>query len=88
LNAQFHRHRIALRTREAKHAFAKVSAGARPLPLRRPNVPPVDDQDGCLQQVVPQKVPVDGELVEGKGTADESMVTGEPIPVSRRPAPR
>jgi Cu+-exporting ATPase len=32
-----------------------------------------------------EKVPVDGELVEGKGTVDESMVTGEPIPVAKAP---
>ncbi len=30
-----------------------------------------------------EKVPVDGELTEGKGNVDESMVTGEPIPVSK-----
>jgi Cu+-exporting ATPase len=28
---------------------------------------------------------VDGELVDGKGTVDESMVTGEPMPVAKAP---
>ena len=32
--------------------------------------------------------PVDGEITEGKGTVDESMVSGEPIPVSKAPAPK
>ncbi len=43
-------------------------------------------QAGELLRVRPgEKVPVDGELVEGKGTVDESMVTGEPMPVAKAP---
>jgi Cu+-exporting ATPase len=30
-----------------------------------------------------EKIPVDGELTEGKGNVDESMVTGEPMPVAK-----
>jgi len=45
----------------------------------------VDDiQTGDLLRVRPgEKVPVDGEITEGKGNVDESMVTGEPIPVAK-----
>lgn len=43
-------------------------------------------QVGELLRVRPgEKVPVDGELAEGKGTVDESMVTGEPMPVVKVP---
>ncbi|MBO9513767.1 MAG: copper-translocating P-type ATPase [Variovorax sp.] len=41
-------------------------------------------QVGDLLRVRPgEKVPVDGELTEGKTNLDESMVTGEPMPVSK-----
>jgi Cu+-exporting ATPase len=39
---------------------------------------------GDLLRVRPgEKVPVDGELTEGKANVDESMVTGEPMPVAK-----
>ena len=41
-------------------------------------------QPGELLRVRPgEKVPVDGEVTEGKGTVDEAMVTGEPMPVAK-----
>ncbi len=46
---------------------------------------PVDAiQPGDLIRVKPgEKVPLDGVVVEGKSHIDESMITGEPVPVER-----
>jgi len=47
-------------------------------------VPLEDVTVGARLRVRPgEKVPVDGVILEGKSTLDESMLTGEPIPVER-----
>ena len=35
-----------------------------------------------------EKVPVDGSIVEGRSSVDESMLTGEPMPVDKEPGDR
>jgi P-type Cu+ transporter len=46
-------------------------------------------EKGDILRVRPgEKIPVDGVLVDGKSSVDESMITGEPMPVEKGPTER
>ncbi len=48
------------------------------------DVPLEDLNKGDTVRVKPgEKVPIDGSIIEGRSTIDESMITGEPIPVNK-----
>jgi Cu+-exporting ATPase len=82
---------LELRAREKTSGAIKALLGLAPKTAVRVKVDGTDEtaqvdsiQVGDLLRVRPgEKVPVDGELTEGKGNVDESMVTGEPIPVAK-----
>ena len=82
---------LELRARSRTNAAIKLLLGLAPKTAR------IVRQDGSeedipLERVVPddilrirpgEKVPVDGVVTEGSSVVDESMVTGEPIPVEK-----
>jgi P-type Cu+ transporter len=56
---------------------------------REEDIPLDAVQVGDVLRVRPgEKIPVDGVVVDGGAAVDESMVTGEPIPVDKRPSDR
>ena len=84
---------LELRARSQTSAAIKSLLGLAPKTARRINadgseedVPLNHVHVGDLLRVRPgEKVPVDGVVVEGRSTVDESMLTGEPIPVAKVP---
>ncbi len=58
---------------------ARVSRGGQII-----EIPIADVASGDIVEVRPgERVPVDGEVVEGQSYVDESMITGEPVPVQK-----
>ena len=83
---------LELKARSQTSAAIKSLLGLAPKTARRiaddgteADVPLSDVHVGDRLRVRPgEKVPVDGVVVEGSSALDESMLTGEPLPVSKR----
>ncbi len=84
---------LELSARSRTGAAIKALLGLAPATARRieadgseADVPLDEVQPGDRLRVRPgEKVPVDGEVVEGRSNVDESMITGEPVPVEKAP---
>jgi Cu+-exporting ATPase len=82
---------LELRAREATSGAIKALLDLAPKTALRIQADGTDEevaitvlQPGDRLRVRPgEKVPVDGEIVEGRSSLDESMVTGESMPVSK-----
>ena len=86
---------LELRARGKTGAAIKALLGLAPKTARRvkegteEDVPLDQVHAGDLLRVRPgEKVPVDGTVVEGTSSVDESMITGEPIPVEKHAGDR
>jgi Cu+-exporting ATPase len=83
---------LELRARQRTGSALKALIGLSPTTARR--VTAEGDEEVPLDAVKPgdrlrvrpgEKVPVDGIVVEGRTSIDESMLTGEPLPVEKEP---
>jgi Cu+-exporting ATPase len=86
---------LELRARRATGAAIRALAGLAPAVALRVSesgedaVPLADVQVGDRLRVRPgERVPVDGAVISGGSAVDESMVTGEAIPVHKQPGSR
>ncbi len=87
---------LELRARSRTGAAIRALLGLAPKTARRVNadgseedIPLGDVHPGDMLRVRPgEKVPVDGVVVSGSSNIDESMVTGEPIPVEKQDGDR
>jgi Cu+-exporting ATPase len=87
---------LELKARSRTGAAIRALLGLAPKTARRigtdgreEDVPLAEVRVGDSLRVRPgEKVPVDGIVVEGRSAVDESMVTGEPIPVEKGPGDR
>ena len=85
---------LELRARSQTGAAIRKLLGLAPATARlvRPNgieedVPLAQVMVGSLLRVRPgEKVPVDGVVIEGTSRVDESMISGEPVPVQKGPS--
>ena len=83
---------LELKARSQTSAAIKSLLGLAPKTARRiaadgseEDIPLVNVHVGDRLRVRPgEKVPVDGVVVEGSSALDESMLTGEPLPVTKR----
>jgi Cu+-exporting ATPase len=87
---------LELRARARTSGAIRALLGLAPKTARRlgadgseADVPLADVQPGDRLRVRPgEKVPVDGVVLEGTTSIDESMITGEPVPVEKGPGAR
>ncbi|KIN91851.1 copper-translocating P-type ATPase [Thauera sp. SWB20] len=84
---------LELKARSETGAAIKALLGLAPKTARRiradgteEDIPLTHVHPGDRLRIRPgEKVPVDGSVDEGESAVDESMLTGEPIPVTKRP---